>query len=105
MSDLTKGSMKPAFFRNPVHCVKINKEGLIYVCDRGNNRVQVFNGRDPNLGKQCLNPAGEAGKCGFVKEQFVAEKTNRLPGHAAAVNFSAEANQACLPVDYQVNTT
>jgi DNA-binding beta-propeller fold protein YncE len=56
MNDFTKGNMKPAFFRNPVHCVKISKEGLVYVCDRGNNRVQVFNGRDPNLGKECANP-------------------------------------------------
>ena len=60
---------EPAFFRNPVHCVKVSKEGLIYVCDRGNNRIQVFNSQDPNLGKECANPSGEAGKCGFVKEQ------------------------------------
>jgi hypothetical protein len=53
MNDFTKGNMKPAFFRNPVHCVKISREGLLYVCDRGNNRLQVFNGRDPNLGKEC----------------------------------------------------
>jgi hypothetical protein len=29
-------------FSNPVHCVKIAKDGLIYICDRTNNRVQVF---------------------------------------------------------------
>jgi DNA-binding beta-propeller fold protein YncE len=29
-------------FRNPVHCVKIANEGLVYVCDRSNNRIQVF---------------------------------------------------------------
>jgi DNA-binding beta-propeller fold protein YncE len=29
-------------FGNPVHCVKIAKDGLVYVCDRINNRVQVF---------------------------------------------------------------
>ena len=71
MNDLTKGSMKPAFFRTPVYCVKIAKDGLLYVCDRGNNRVQVFNGRDPNLGQECRNPSGETGRCGFLKEQFV----------------------------------
>ena len=91
MNDFTKGNMKPAFFRNPVHCVKISKEGLIYVCDRGNNRMQVFNGRDPNLGKECANPTGEAGKCGFVKEQQVAVKTNGLPGSAVSMNFSTDA--------------
>jgi DNA-binding beta-propeller fold protein YncE len=29
-------------FNNPVHCVKIAKDGLVYVCDRSNDRVQVF---------------------------------------------------------------
>ncbi len=29
-------------FRNPVHCVKIARDGLVYVCDRSNDRVQVF---------------------------------------------------------------
>ena len=29
-------------FGNPVHCVKIAKDGLVYVCDRANNRLQVF---------------------------------------------------------------
>lgn len=29
-------------FRNPVHCVRIANDGLVYVCDRVNNRVQVF---------------------------------------------------------------
>ena len=29
-------------FRNPVHCVRIAKDGLVYVCDRVNDRIQVF---------------------------------------------------------------
>ena len=29
-------------FRNPVHCVIISKAGLVYVCDRENNRLQIF---------------------------------------------------------------
>jgi DNA-binding beta-propeller fold protein YncE len=29
-------------FGNPVHCVVLAKNGLVYVCDRKNNRVQVF---------------------------------------------------------------
>ena len=31
-----------AQFRNPVHCVQVSQDGLVYVCDRTNNRVQVF---------------------------------------------------------------
>ncbi|HKX42621.1 MAG TPA: hypothetical protein VJO99_15805 [Burkholderiaceae bacterium] len=29
-------------FGNPVHCVRLARDGLVYVCDRLNNRVQVF---------------------------------------------------------------
>jgi len=29
-------------FRNPVHCVRVSSDGLVYVCDRMNNRIQVF---------------------------------------------------------------
>jgi DNA-binding beta-propeller fold protein YncE len=29
-------------FANAVHCVRLSKDGLVYVCDRGNTRVQVF---------------------------------------------------------------
>ena len=29
-------------FRNPVHCAQPSNDGLIYVCDRVNNRIQIF---------------------------------------------------------------
>jgi DNA-binding beta-propeller fold protein YncE len=29
-------------FANPVHCVRLARDGLVYVCDRTNNRIQVF---------------------------------------------------------------
>ena len=29
-------------FGNPVHCAQPSNDGLIYVCDRTNNRIQVF---------------------------------------------------------------
>lgn len=29
-------------FGNPVHCVRVSNDNLVYVCDRQNNRVQVF---------------------------------------------------------------
>jgi len=32
----------PQTFNNPVHCVKIADDGLVYVCDRTNDRMQVF---------------------------------------------------------------
>ena len=45
-------------FRNPVHCVERSNDGLVYVCDRANNRIQVF------------RPDGT-----FVKEAFFAKDT------------------------------
>ncbi len=42
---LPKYDPKAAFsrsFANPVHCVRLSNDGLVYVCDRVNNRVQVF---------------------------------------------------------------
>lgn len=32
----------PQQFNNPVHCVKLSHDGLVYVCDRANDRIQVF---------------------------------------------------------------
>lgn len=32
----------PPQFRNPVHCAEPSRDGLIYVCDRPNDRIQVF---------------------------------------------------------------
>jgi len=29
-------------FRNPVHCIERSNDGFVYVCDRANNRIQVF---------------------------------------------------------------
>jgi DNA-binding beta-propeller fold protein YncE len=29
-------------FRNPVHCAELSHDGILYVCDRPNDRIQVF---------------------------------------------------------------
>jgi hypothetical protein len=104
IDDSLKGNRKPAFFRNPVHCVKIAKDGKIYVCDRGNDRIQVFDKNDPSLGKSCSNPSGEPGKCGFVAEQFVSAHTNVI-GTAVSMNFSTDKAQSCLYVGDNANMT
>jgi hypothetical protein len=103
-----KGEKKPAFFRNPVHCVKIADDGKIYVCDRGNDRIQVFDSKDPALGKPCGNPGGEAGKCGFVTERTVSGNTYTqpvMPGTAVSMNFSRDKAQSCLYVGDNTNQT
>lgn len=45
-------------FRNPTHCVHISNDALVYVCDRQNDRVQIFH---------------KDGK--FVKEFFLRPET------------------------------
>jgi DNA-binding beta-propeller fold protein YncE len=32
----------PKQFRNPVHCADLSNDRLLYVCDRANDRIQVF---------------------------------------------------------------
>lgn len=36
------GQTPPKQFRNPVHCAVPSNDGLVYVCDRVNDRLQVF---------------------------------------------------------------
>ena len=46
MRDLGKydpAAPPPKQFRNPVHCVERSNDGLVYVCDRQADRIQVFN--------------------------------------------------------------
>lgn len=104
IEDYTTGKRKPAFFRNPVHCVKIAGDGRLYVCDRGNDRIQVFDTHDPALGKPCSNPGGAAGNCGFLAEQFVSPHTNII-GTAVSMAFSTDAAQSCLYIGDNANMT
>jgi DNA-binding beta-propeller fold protein YncE len=62
-------------FRNPVHCAEPSKDGLIYVCDRVNDRIQVFT---------------KDGK--FQKEVFVA-KTTLGDGAVWDIAFSKDPAQ------------
>jgi DNA-binding beta-propeller fold protein YncE len=108
VTDSLKGNKKPAFFRNPVHCVKIADDGKIYVCDRGNDRIQVFDKNSPELGKPCSNPDGLSGKCGFVAEQAISGNTETMPampGTSVSLNFSPDKAQSCLYVGDNSNMT
>jgi DNA-binding beta-propeller fold protein YncE len=65
-------------FRNPVHCADLSNDGLLYVCDRPNDRIQIF------------KPDGS-----FVKEVFVA--TNTLgDGSVWDIAFSKDPQQKYL---------
>lgn len=79
-------------FKNPVHCVRIVGD-LVYVCDRVNNRIQVF---DKNVaGAPCSNPNQEVGVCGFLGEAFIAEETLGN-GSTWDVDTSPDADESCL---------
>jgi len=102
--DFDSGNPDPLFFRNPVHCVKIADDGKLYVCDRGNNRVQIFD--KATVGAACTNPDRAAGQCGYVGELKASVRTRTtIPGTAVTVNFSNDDNQSCLYVGDNSNMT
>ena len=65
-------------FRTPVHCAELANDGLVYVCDRPNDRIQVFQ---------------KDGK--FVKETFIAKKTLG-DGSVWDIAFSKDPQQRYL---------
>ncbi len=62
-------------FRNPVHCSDVSNDGLVYVCDRQNDRLQVFT---------------KDGK--FIKEQWYARRS-LSEGSVWDVAFSRDPQQ------------
>lgn len=72
-------------FRNPVHCADVALDGLVYVCDRLNDRLQVFKTDGT-----------------FVKEAFLAKNT-KLSGSVWDVAFSRDPRQQFLFVADGIN--
>jgi hypothetical protein len=83
----------PLHFRNPVHCARITKDGLVYVCDRPNDRMQVFDKKV--VGLPCNNPNQAVGVCGFLGEKFIRAETLG-PGSVWDLDTSADSKQSCL---------
>ena len=75
----------PQQFRNPVHCADLSNDGFLYVCDRVNDRLQVF------------RPDGT-----FVKEAFIAKNT-LASGSVWDVAFSKDQQQRYLYVPDGMN--
>jgi len=44
-------------FRNPVHCVHLSRDGFVYVCDRLNDRLQIFTKEGKFVKEFFLRPA------------------------------------------------
>ncbi len=74
-----------AHFRPPVHCADLSNDGFVYVCDRGNDRLQVF------------RPDGT-----FVREVYLAKNT-KASGSVWDVAFSKDAQQRFLFVADGIN--
>ncbi len=62
-------------FGNPVHCAVPTNDGLIYVCDRKNNRIQIFK------------------YDGIYVKQFVLEPNSRGDGAPFEIAFSQDPEQ------------
>jgi DNA-binding beta-propeller fold protein YncE len=91
--DYMKAQAPAANFRNPVHAVRITKDGLVYVADRTNDRIQVFDKKQ--VGKVCQNPNRTPGVCGYVGEFFV--ETDTLgPGSTWDIDVSHDRAQKYL---------
>ncbi len=72
-------------FGNPVHCADLSNDGFVYVCDRINDRLQVFKADGA-----------------FVKEVFLAKNT-KLSGSVWDVAFSRDREQRYLYVADGIN--
>jgi len=70
---------------NTVHCVALSNDNLLYVCDRVNDRIQVF------------KPDGT-----FVKEMIIAKNT-RAEGSVWDIEFSKDPQQKYMYVADGVN--
>ena len=68
----------PKQFRGPVHCASLSKDGLVYVCDRTANRIQVFQKNGT-----------------FVKETFLSKRT-LASGAVWDIDFSKDPQQQFL---------
>ena len=73
----------PQQFNTP-HCVAGANDGMVYVCDRGNQRIQVFD-KDGTFVKEALvdAPLGNGGQVG---------------GNPWDIGFSTDAEQSLLVV-------
>ena len=65
-------------FGNPVHCVQVSRDGFVYVCDRVNDRYQIFQTDGT-----------------FVSEAFF-EPNTRLNGSVYDLVLSRDADQAFI---------
>ena len=64
-----------------VHCIRIANDGLVYVCDRLNNRIQVFK------------------RAGTFVTEFIYSKETRGSGAVGTIAFWPDAQQSIMAVN------
>ena len=71
-------SCRPAVeaVRNAVHCLRFDRDGLVYVCDRSNSRVQIFR------------------KDGAFQKEFFVAKASEAAG-TVATSISRQIRNSC----------
>jgi len=78
--------------------VKIADDGKIYVCDRGNDRIQVFDSNDSAL----ANPAAirwrgrQVRLSGRTGDQRQYRNPSAMPGTSVSLNFSKDRGRAAF---------
>ena len=65
-------------FRSPVHCADVSNDGLVYVCDRANNRIQVFQ-RDGTFVKEVVIAKSTRGDGVGVGHRLLARSAADVP--------------------------
>lgn len=66
---------------NLVHCVRLSNDGLVYVCDRRNNRVQVFE------------------KDGLFVAEYIYDKETLSSGSVGNVSFWPDEEQSIMAIN------
>lgn len=76
----------PAHQFRIAHCIRVSKDGLVYVCDRLNNRIQVFK------------------KDGTFVTEWIYDKDTLQSGSVGAIAFWPDADQTILGINDMGNS-
>jgi DNA-binding beta-propeller fold protein YncE len=77
---------KPAHQFRIAHCVRVSKDGFVYVCDRLNNRIQVFK------------------KDGTYVTEWIYDKETLQSGSVGSIAFWPDAKQTLLGINDMGNS-
>jgi DNA-binding beta-propeller fold protein YncE len=83
---------------NPTHCVRLSRDGFVYVCDRGHNRFHVFR-TDGTFVQEVFVEKGRPATHRFDRtlERYVAaEGPGNGTGSVSSAAFSADPDQRYL---------